>query len=110
MVSINNIVVSGKVVNTPNKFVADEINNGSIAIFNIRNDIYISGVKKASYTLTIKCYENIAEYVDAEISAGDWVLVTGTLSSGNRSFRGGYINFPYVRALSVTRLDQEKYI
>lgn len=108
MISVNNVTVSGKIVEYPKRIMLEDTNTVMV-IFKIHNETVINNQKKTSYTLTIKCFGNVAEYVDATLVSGDEVIVSGTIACHNQLFRGGYIGLPYVRALAVTKLEQEQY-
>ena len=42
--------------------------------------------------------------------AGDSVLVSGVLCTSNMPYNGGDVAMPYIKALAVTKLEQEKYL
>ena len=108
MISVNNVTVSGKVVEYPKRFLLEETNTVMV-VFKIHNETFINNQRKTSYTITIKCFGNVAEFVDAVITNGDEVIVSGTIACHNQLFRGGFVGMPYIRALAVSKLEQEQY-
>lgn len=108
MISVNHITVSGKIVEYPKRIVLEETNT-VMTVFKIHNETIINNQRKTSYTLTVKCFGNVAEYVDASLMNGDEVIVSGTIACHNQLIRGGYVGLPYIRALAVSKLEQEQY-
>lgn len=108
MISVNNITLSGKITEAPKKILLEE-SNTVMTVFKIHNETFIQNQRKVSYTMQVKCFGNVAEYVDAELTLNDQVIVSGTVACASQMFRGGFIGLPYIRALSVSKLEQELY-
>jgi single-stranded DNA-binding protein len=108
MLAVNNITLSGKITEQPKRFVAEE--TGTVMCsFKLHNETMIQDVRKTSFTINVTAYGNTAEFVDANLDVGDKVIVSGTIACKSIPFKGYYIAQPYIRALAVSRLEQEMY-
>lgn len=108
MLAVNNVTVSGKITERPKRFVNEETNTVMCG-FKIHNETMIQDVRRTYFTINITAYGNTAEFVDANLDVGDKVIVSGTIACKSIPYKGNYINQPYVRALAVSRLEQEMY-
>lgn len=108
MISINNATLSGRISEAPKRYDLEETNT-TMVVFKVKNEMIINSQRKTQWNITVKCFGNVAEYVDATLSYGDKVLVSGTIACSSQMYRGGYVNMPYIRALGVTNLEQEQY-
>ena len=109
MIGINNVTVSGMIIEQPTYTLLEETQQ-PFAVIKIHHSNYDGDKKKHSFTIKVKAFGNIADYIDTELMAGDSVLVSGVLCTSNMPYNGGYVAMPYIKALAVTKLEQEKYL
>lgn len=108
MISVNHVTLSGKLTDHPRRIVYEKTNTIAV-IFKIHNDTYVNTEKRASYTVMVKCFGNVAEFVDANLSAKDEVIVSGLISSYNQVVGKQYLYQLCIKALAVSKLEQEMY-
>lgn len=107
MINVNNVSLTGVIKDEPS-FGIENDGTTPFCIFKLMNQNYAND-RMHTTNIKVKCYGNVANYVELSLSAGDKVLVNGTIRNYNTPINGTFLNVPFIYALTVTKLEQEMY-
>lgn len=108
MTHVNNITLTGVITRQPVYLPVGEDHNTSMVAFAIR-DSDVLGDRRSSYTVDVKAYGGVAEYVNMNLTAGDRVLVSGVVCSRSKPVGGAFTNAMYIYGRAIVKLEQEFY-